>query len=466
VKKRIVKKLKAPWRLFLQLKLWVQLAIVGGVLGSAFMVTAIEVTGTTRFCNSCHIMNDYYASWQHSDHNEVNCLLCHLQPGFAGYVKGKINGLAQAVDCMVGRVGTKPNGKVMDSSCLRGGCHTIDELRDDVIDFNGIKFTHNNHITKTVDGIPLECGICHSHFEGQEHFNVNKDVCYTCHFLEDPHGGGRLADTQCQSCHEVPDRTIQRGLVTINHAEFVSYSASCEESCHKNEIRQPSRVADNVCLNCHSERLAYPVDSNEIHAQHMVGHRKVECFVCHGEVLHAQRGIQSVTAMMDCQSCHSDTHQIQQTIYSTAHPTQTEAADRVLSPMFLTHVECTGCHIERTARQSGALDSFGTVARAIPEACDACHEPGTGAQYIPFWQKQIKELHAQITEQLGQREREIRRRNAGQENPQVQAVLRDVRAILDSITADGSWGVHNFKYTESVLQEARKKLASLRDGAA
>ncbi|MHC4233394.1 MAG: NapC/NirT family cytochrome c, partial [Planctomycetota bacterium] len=72
-----------------------------------FSAVAMTVTSQTGFCNSCHIMNDYYASWETSTHSEVSCLSCHLQPGFGGYIKGKINGLAQAVDCMVGRVGTK-----------------------------------------------------------------------------------------------------------------------------------------------------------------------------------------------------------------------------------------------------------------------------------------------------------------------------------------------------------------------
>jgi len=61
---------------------------------------------------------------------------------------------------------------------------------------------------------------------------------------------------------------------------------------------------------------------------------------------------------------------------------QTQRTDRVLSPMFLTHVECTGCHIERVARKSGVLDSYGTVAKAVHKACDKCHEEGTGQQYI------------------------------------------------------------------------------------
>ena len=37
--------------------------------------------------------------------------------------------------------------------------------------------------------------------------------------------------------------------------------------------------------------------------------------------------------------------------------------------------------------------------------------------------------------------------------------VRKARSILDSVSSDGSWGVHNFKYTEAMLLEADKALS-------
>ena len=113
-------------------------------------VVAIEVTGQPGFCNSCHIMNPYYASWGKSSHAEVNCLDCHLKPGFTGYLKGKINGLAQVVDDVVGRVGTKPSARVLDRSCLRSECHSTEELLAEPVDYNDVKFSHANHIDTVI----------------------------------------------------------------------------------------------------------------------------------------------------------------------------------------------------------------------------------------------------------------------------------------------------------------------------
>ncbi len=441
---RIIKQLN--WKVKILL-----LAVIVLVVSSG----AIVVSEQPGFCNSCHIMNNYYHNWKTSTHSEVNCLECHLQPGFMGHVKGKINGLSQAIDCMVGRVGTKPSATILDESCLRSECHSTEELLATDIDFNGVKFTHKNHIKKVVDGINITCGTCHSHFEGNEHFGVNNDACFTCHFLRDTEAGEKLVQTSCTNCHEVPNKVIQRGLVTINHFEFVSYKASCEDSCHKKEIQKTSKIDDSVCLNCHNFSKQQHDDSVELHKIHSNGH-KVECFACHGKILHGQTEVESVSNMLDCQSCHSDTHQVQRTIYATQHPMQDKKTDRVLSPMFLTHVECTGCHIEKEQQKPGALDSFGKVAKAVPRACDNCHEPGTGQQYISFWQGRIKKLYEQINNKLVKRLNSLDYETDGKKIIELKEKIAQAKELVDSVEADGSWGVHNFKYTEAILLKANE----------
>ena len=442
-----------------QLSLKVQILLFAAI-AMAFASGLIVVSEQPGFCNSCHIMNTYYDTWKVSSHGEVNCLDCHLQPGFVGHVKGKINGLAQAVSCIVGRVGTKPNAAVEDISCLRAECHNTQELISSNIDYNGTNFTHDKHIGKAVDGIKISCGLCHSHFEGDEHFNVNVDVCFTCHFLKGGENGNEPAQTGCRDCHEVPDKVIERGWVTIDHAEFVSYKASCEDSCHKKEIEQQSQVPDTVCLNCHSYRKGQQVDSAELHEIH-TNHEKVECFACHGKVVHGPAKIDSIVAMMDCKNCHNDTHEVQRTIYTAQHHPQNGDSERILSPMFLTHVECTGCHIEREEGQLGTLDSVGKVAKAVPRACDKCHEKGTGQQYIPFWQGKIKALYEKISAEVDSLEQRRQYEADEQLAQEFNSRVKQARSILESVSSDGSWGVHNFKYTEAMLLKADKIIAEV-----
>lgn len=421
-----------------------------------FSAVAMTVTSQTGFCNSCHIMNDYYASWERSTHSEVSCLSCHLQPGFGGYIKGKINGLAQAVDCMVGRIGTKAEATVLDESCLRSACHSIDNLLEEDVLYGKVKFTHKGHIQETFDGVNVTCGTCHNHYQGDEHFSVQKEICFSCHFIKGSQGGLGIAQSQCLDCHDVPDKVIERGLVKVNHLEFASYNASCENSCHRRQIEHVSDVSDSVCINCHSFGMDHDETSEQLHAYH-TGQEKVECFACHGKVMHGPDQSSSIASMIDCQNCHSNTHGIQQTIYTAADQQLAHLqGEKVLSPMFLTHVECTGCHIESTSSRTGALNSLGTVARAVPRACDNCHEPGTGQRYIPFWQGRVKKLHAQAREKLLKLE-------AGLQSPSQDTYksINQAKEILDAIEADGSWGVHNLKYTEALLNQVNSIMSQI-----
>ncbi len=437
---------------FRELRLVVKLMILAVVF---LVITAgsIVLTSTNTFCNSCHVMNPYYDSWKKSSHNKAHCLDCHLEPGLLNYAEGKLKGMSQAIDYMVGRIGTKPSATVKDVSCLRAHCHSAEELVSKNIDYNGIKFTHKNHIAAVVDGINISCGTCHSHFEGDEHFNVSNDVCFTCHFLEDNESSSRFAQTSCQGCHEVPNKVIKRGLVTINHTEFASFGASCEESCHKKEIKKHSRVSDSVCLSCHDFSKEQHVDSIELHKTHTT-EEKVECFSCHGKVSHGRTGVLSVSAMIECKSCHSDTHNVQLSVYAAEQHPQDKLNDRILSPMFLTHVACTDCHIEQRQVKSNVMVSIGKVAKAVPRACDRCHKPGTGQRYIPFWQKNIKKLYEQVNSRLSKLQNRLQSETDVKTVQKLEEANRQAKTLLESVASDGSWGVHNFKYIEAMLLKA------------
>ena len=420
-----------------------------------FFVAAASITVTAQsgFCNSCHIMNDYYASWETSPHHNVDCLDCHIQPGAGHYLKGKINGLSQAVDCMVGRVGTKPEAVVPDVTCLRSSCHTPQTLDNEKKLFNGVKFTHEGHVGQTVNGIVVSCGTCHNHYEGNEHFSVRNDSCFTCHFLtaEDDKEGLNPSKVGCLDCHDVPDKVIDKGYVKVNHKQFVEYQTNCGESCHKKQVSMQSKVDKNSCLACHTYSLSDEWTSEQLHHDHTAG-EKVECFSCHGTVEHGLSGAISVTDMFECSNCHSGAHTVQQDIFGALQDPAGYENDKVLSSMFLTHVECTDCHIQKTEVREGMVDSFGTVAKAVPEACDVCHSPaGSGKRYITLWQTETRKMFDKVSTRLERFELTADTASAST----IDRISR-VRAILNSVEADGSWGVHNHKYTEALLNQANR----------
>jgi nitrate/TMAO reductase-like tetraheme cytochrome c subunit len=433
---------------------WRRKILLGLVVLGVFGFTMIEVTGQPGFCNSCHIMNPYYDSWKASSHHEVNCMECHFEPGFVGYVKGKGVAPAHMANYFLGRAATKPNATVKDTSCLRSQCHNYEDITSANINFNDVKFPHDKHVEKVVDGMKISCGMCHNRIEGNEHFKINRGVCFTCHFLKSGESENKLVQTGCRGCHKIPD-VMESGLLSIDHMEFVSYGASCEKACHKREFEKSSEVPESVCLNCHNYGKSQHTDRTELHEIH-TNCEKVECFACHGEVSHGQEESTSASTRMKCEKCHSETHNIQVSVYTASSHPQGKENRRIVSPMFLTHVECTGCHIEQSQPFSGNAYSFGKVTKAVPRACDTCHEPGTGQDYIPYWQGVIKKLHEQVSSKLVKLENIAKSEIDEKTARKLESECNKAKEILELVKSDGSWGIHNLKYTEALLIKADK----------
>jgi hypothetical protein len=197
----------------------------------------------------------------------------------------------------------------------------------------------------------------------------------------------------------------------------------------------------------------------KLHEQHTQSREKVECFACHGDVQHGPSRGTNVAAMLECQTCHSDTHNVQRTIYGSPEGTAAAAEQHMLGPMFLTHVECKGCHVEKTQVKTGTINSFGMVAKATPQACDRCHEAGTGEKYVGNWQKQTKGLYESVNAAAEKLQQQSVAETDKERAQKLAEKARQARGILNDVVADGSWGVHNFKYTEAMLLQAKRIIA-------
>ena len=125
--------------------------------------------------------------------------------------------------------------------------------------------------------------------------------------------------------------------------------------------------------------------------------------------------------------------------------------DLAVTPMFLAHVDCTGCHIQPRPLQHKPTGAS-MVTAASPKACDRCHKPGLGDQLIPLWQQNTKDLYQAVSDLLTEAEKaKYTDRNA-------LAKVTEAGTVLELVRLDGSWGVHNPRYTEDLLTRARKLL--------
>ncbi len=468
------------------------LLIVGGV-GS------VELTSQSWFCSSCHIMEPYYASWKHGPHKDIECIKCHIEPGVDGFLAAKFNGLGQVVDDVLNRTSTKPSASVSELSCTRSGCHSLETLLKKEVNTGKFRFRHDKHIGAQHLGVEISCGTCHSHVKGDEHFEVNTSVCVTCHMLKrQPNGvhaatgtgarapvirmavreirttvadvaaaspaagfgGEKVPPNACKTCHESPKGEFEYQGLKVDHAEFLSYGAACE-SCHRGATAVPGPIEDGRCLACHTFGVERSLEPKEMHRVHSLGRHKIECFECHGMVRHGPAAQTMTLEQFDCRQCHVDQHAAQRRAYllegnplpaaSAAHEAALPGA---VSPMFLAHVDCAACHIKPRALDANP-ESGATVAAATPQACDSCHKPGLGEKMIPLWQESTRKLYKEASDELADTEKSV----TGQ--PAL-ALVEEARGLLKLVRVDGSWGVHNPKYTQRLLELAREKLTAAR----
>ncbi len=449
---------------------WLRRFVVFLVLFVLATVTSVEVTSRSSFCNSCHIMNTYYDSWKSDTHSDSDCVECHIPPGPTNYIWAKLNGLGQVADDWLNRTSTKPSASVSDFACTRKGCHVMEELGEVESEDRPYLFDHGKHLQNEYQGVAIQCTTCHSHVKGDKHFEVNTNVCITCHLTRDPQSNMvaqlvsdnkadkaddfEVAPAGCKSCHEVPKDPFEYQGLTIDHDEYLEFGAGCE-SCHRGVTQTPHIPSDAECLSCHTYGIERTGDIQELHRIHTHGAHKVECFSCHGVTEHGPNAQSMMLDQFDCRSCHTAQHSVQRSTYLSPNgdPHKADEKDRIaVSPMFLAHVDCTGCHVKPRSLKASPFNGA-TVAAASSEACDACHQAGLGEQMITLWQKSTHKIY---DEAYGLLPTEV---NAwvGSDPAKKQQVDQAAR-LLELVRIDGSWGVHNPLYTQLLIEQARKKL--------
>jgi nitrate/TMAO reductase-like tetraheme cytochrome c subunit len=449
---------------------------------TVFTLVSIEVTSRSPFCNSCHIMGSFYKSWQASSHFQVDCVKCHIPPGAGNLIHAKLNGLGQVVDDVLSRTSGKPSAQVPDISCTRAGCHNIDAVGKQTRREGKFFFDHGKHLDLSYQNIEIHCTTCHSHVQGSNHFEVNTNACVTCHLaypkapkaaevtlvastqpaavvantaLATPEAARaharKLPAATCNTCHNAPDKPIEYQGLKVLHSEYLSYGAACE-SCHRGVTAPVAKIQDDQCFSCHDFGMERLGSVEETHRVHSTG-KKVECFSCHGVIRHGPSAQSMRLDQIDCQSCHTGQHAIQQSTYKStrtlAHVPSTQPA---VTPMFMAHVNCTACHVAPRPVKSRA-ESGATVAVATASACDSCHKPGLGAQMIPLWQRNTHALHDSVVQLIPV---------TSPTDDRGRQLVGEAKQLIDLVRLDGSWGVHNPRYTEELLGQARAKLVEAR----
>ncbi len=432
-------------------------------VGAIGMYGLVHHTAQPEFCDSCHIMEPYYASWQASSHSNVACIECHYEPGAVETFEGKFKALSQLAKYVTRTQGTKPWAEVSDQSCMRSGCHSVRMLEGEVA-FKSVAFDHRHHLLETRRGRKLRCVTCHSQIVQGEHVSVTTSVCFMCHFMPGHDGTVPQKTSDCLLCHGPPDKPVLVAGREFVHADYVSRGVSCRE-CHDPVISGEGTVRRERCHTCHAEvgHIERIGETEFLHQKHVTDH-KVECFECHDEISHGLLDLPRLSEAGDaegCGACHMTPHQAAESLYSG-----TGAHGVVDSPsrMHETRVACRACHTGRTP--TGSSDDLddehpkvhgGLVAAAGEVDCLHCHGIGFKGM-LAQWQGAVGAEVARLQPLLQETEGALR----GQPGHPARQPLVEARENLDLVALDGSRGAHNVTYALDVLRASAERIDQAR----
>ncbi|HOA72937.1 MAG TPA: NapC/NirT family cytochrome c [Phycisphaerae bacterium] len=309
----------------------------------------------------------------------------------------------------------------------------------------------------------LTCASCHGYdATGKNHFTIDMNTCYTCHFTNQAFNAGT---GQCLKCHAPPTRQILvHGTPTtagestsiMDHRDILERNIDCA-SCHLDVVQGRSDVNARDCERCHDQaRYLEGFETRDIekvqeyHRVHVAAQR-ARCPDCHHSVRHELIEPTLVTTsagfvqpiLDECQHCHPNHHREQVELLMGVGGVGVEQA--MPNAMFGSRVNCRACHVESGTDFKGA-----PLIEATATTCVACHEEKYG-ELMTQW---LGELSAYLTE--SEKAMELVRKRIDERRAQGQAIPPRVEELvgmaaqnLELVQAGN--GIHNKNYAVRLL---------------
>lgn len=430
---------------FKEVRGYKRILLFTGIYLFAFLIlfsAAAEYTSRPSFCPTCHYMESFYQSWRTSEHNKVDCVECHFEPGISGTIRGKLNGLVQIVN-YVSRSYKKrtPWAEIPDNTCARSGCHDSKTLEDTSYNFKGVDFNHKNHLGELRRGKTLKCTSCHSQIVQGTHIEVTQATCFNCHFKksDDPeHKFDKLSD--CKTCHDLKSKSKEQlANMRYDHTNVIINDVSCN-GCHSNTVAGNGEVGKERCFQCHFEndRLDKYNQTDSIHKTHISQH-SVSCYNCHTPIEHKVQVI-NPNAPPDCQSCHTGAHSQQVSLFTGENGFGVEKNPSV---MFLNGINCKGCHIFHEEDKS-KIETL----KSGESSCEKCHGKGYDNLTKQWEQASVQRL-AQINSIYRTAESQVKSSKSSNK-PEAEKYLQEAKHNITIVDVGKS--VHNVLFADQLLK--------------
>jgi len=305
-----------------------------------------------------------------------------------------------------------------------------------------ISFNHADHLGDLRRGKKLRCTSCHARGE-QEHFTLNKNVCFTCHFKGAEKGH---SVTGCNVCHGMPRKIVEVGGFQFNHESYLKIGVDCSQ-CHIEVTRGNAEVEKKVCYKCHAERIEEFSNIEKIHNVH-VTKNGVDCEECHNSIEHGKiKMISSLEA--NCENCHSLKHTPQRELYMGAGGKDVES---IPNRMFAAQVSCEGCHLDLNGDGVSDLSEK-------KQACVKCHSEGYD-RMLDKWIAGINETLNDISPSIDYaRKLVVSAKEQGKDVTAEETYLRDAESNVN-LVKEGR-GAHNVDYALRLLENAANNVEGI-----
>jgi hypothetical protein len=454
------------------------------------------------FCGYCHILSyprvieKAYTSWRAGKHKDVGCVKCHYPPETLDYkipqhkkipkdrraardmrtemeyMKTELEVLSRLTTVLnMKEAVVRKAPRIDDRSCTASKCHPSTgegkegEYWTKKIEFATyekadktkvvIPYVHKTHFdsTKYVEGQVMHCTSCHQRETGQNHFEVNREKCFLCHFKNVALNEERA---KCALCHEVPTAPLQKQKKEgagdeekpITHKSIEEAKVPCE-SCHLHLTSGRGEIREKNCLDCHDndEPVKKEIGNKKLmHEKHVAG-QTAHCFNCHEPIAHRESDFMDA-ARGQCTACHPDHHRYQVMLLAGKGG---KGIPDTPSQMFSVKTNCLGCH------KGEKIVHGEPVVHGTGKTCAACHTEKHEAM-AKDWKKTTdaelkgaKEIEKEALEAV-----ENAKGKAPKEKlKKAAAMVKDGQEYLQLVEYGG--GVHNTKYSVTLLDEAMNK---------
>lgn len=238
-------------------------------------------------------------------------------------------------------------------------------------------------------------------------------------------------------------------LLSVTFMRMTQALKLAESSYHPDGAAFRTDNVPAACANCHSgvEDVSVPVFSVVFSHRTHLG-QSLTCQACHSNV---RKHGELTATKSSCATCHHrdaqascvKCHEIQKAFYQGGVAAGTQLPEDAMSQA---GVDCKDCHIDQAK----------AVVRPDGSKCVSCHDETYVATFVK-WQKETRESVARLTALVAERKTQ---------NPTVEekVVLESAEQFLDSLTRDGSSGVHNPAFIQGQLAGLEKKLQSFKKG--